>query len=63
VSAGARAAVILRREALAGRGEIILRSLVDGHEESRELGAWLEERIAGAGGLGANGVPPVTPVI
>ncbi len=62
VSAGARAAVILRRDALAGRGEIVLRSLTDGHEESLELGKWLEERIAAAGGPGTDGVPPAPPV-
>ena len=62
VSAGAREAVLLRRDALAGRGEIVLRSLTDGHEESRELGRWLEERIAAAGGPGTNGVPPAPPV-
>ncbi|MGZ8375874.1 MAG: histidine--tRNA ligase [Gemmatirosa sp.] len=61
VSAGARTAAILRREALAGRGEIILRSLVDGQEEARELGAWLEERIS-AGAPSANGLPPAPPL-
>ncbi|GLC27369.1 histidine--tRNA ligase [Roseisolibacter agri] len=62
VSAGAREAVILRRDALAGRGEVVLRSLTDGHEESLELGRWLEERIAAAGGPGTNGAPPTPPV-
>jgi histidyl-tRNA synthetase len=56
VSAGARTAVILRREALAGRGEVLVRSLADGTEAAHLLGAWLEARIAEAGG--ANGVPP-----
>lgn len=62
VSAGAQTAAILRRDALAGRGEIVLRSLVDGAEESRELGRWLEERIAAAGDTGAGGAPSAAPV-
>ena len=59
VSAGARTAAILRRSALAERGEVVLRSLSDGAEESRQLGAWLEELIAAAGGLAVDdGRPP-----
>jgi histidyl-tRNA synthetase len=59
VSAGARTAAILRRAALAERGEVVLRSLSDGAEESRQLGAWLEELIAAAGGLAVDdGRPP-----
>jgi histidyl-tRNA synthetase len=58
VSAGARTAAILRRSALAERGEVVLRSLSDGAEESRQLGAWLEELISAAGGLATDGAPP-----
>jgi histidyl-tRNA synthetase len=59
VSAGARTAAILRRAALAERGEVVLRSLSDGAEEPRQLGAWLEELIAAAGGLAVDdGRPP-----
>jgi histidyl-tRNA synthetase len=58
VSAGARTAAILRRAALAERGEVVLRSLVDGTEEPRQLGAWLEELISAAGATGTDGVPP-----
>ncbi len=59
VSAGARTAAILRRAALAERGEVVLRSLADGAEEPRQLGAWLEELIAAAGGLAVDdGRPP-----
>ena len=58
MSAGARTAAILRRAALAERGEVVLRSLSDGAEESRPLGAWLEELISVAGGLAADGGPP-----
>ena len=57
-SAGARTAAILRRAALAERGEVVLRSLSDGAEESRQLGAWLEELIAAAGGLAVDNGPP-----
>ncbi|MDF1501508.1 histidine--tRNA ligase [Roseisolibacter sp. H3M3-2] len=56
VNAGAREAVILRREALAGRGEVLVRALSDGQESAHQLGAWLEARIAEAGG--AHGVSP-----
>ncbi len=46
VNAGARHAVILRAADLAERGEITVRSLDDGNEESVALNAWLERRIA-----------------
>jgi hypothetical protein len=36
----------------------VLRSLSDGAEESRQLGAWLEELISAAGGLATDGAPP-----
>ena len=58
MSAGAHTAAILRRTSLAGRGEVVLRTLADGREESRELGAWLEQLIAAAGADGATVATP-----
>jgi histidyl-tRNA synthetase len=43
VSAGAHAAVILRREQLAGQGTVTVRRLADGAEETLPMDVWLEQ--------------------
>jgi histidyl-tRNA synthetase len=55
VGAGARVAVLLKRENIAQRGEVVLRRLSDGEEETLAMQAWLEQLTAELRERGANG--------
>ena len=53
-SAGAHAAVILRRQQLADHGTVTVRRLADGAEETLPMSAWLDQATAGV----EDGRPP-----
>ncbi|MBV9879921.1 MAG: histidine--tRNA ligase [Gemmatirosa sp.] len=56
-SAGVRVAVLLKRDAIAQRGEVVLRRLEDGTEETLPMQAWLEQLTAELRERSANGQP------
>jgi histidyl-tRNA synthetase len=55
VGVGTRVAVLLKRENIAQRGEVVLRRLSDGEEETIAMQAWLEQLTAELRDRGANG--------